>query len=109
MDDGVIQINKDKPASGPVIRLHENDNVLIARGDIAIGTKLAPPNTQSHHHARLSAGGDLSLAFVAAAVVENPHHHPVFDLPCCRVIWVDFQERFTLHVAQAFHIHKAGI
>jgi altronate hydrolase len=39
MDDGVIQI-KDKPASGPVIRLHENDNVLIARGDIAIGTKL---------------------------------------------------------------------
>jgi hypothetical protein len=40
MDDGVIQINKDKPASGPVIRLHENDNVLIARGDIAIGTKL---------------------------------------------------------------------
>lgn len=40
MDDGVIQINKDKPASGPVIRLHESDNVLIARGDIAIGTKL---------------------------------------------------------------------
>lgn len=40
MDDGVIHINKDKPASGPVIRLHEVDNVLIARGDIAIGTKL---------------------------------------------------------------------
>jgi len=40
MDDGVIHINKDKPASGPVIRLHEIDNVLIARGDIAIGTKL---------------------------------------------------------------------
>ena len=39
MDDGVIHI-KDKPASGPVIRLHENDNVLIARGDIGIGTKL---------------------------------------------------------------------
>ena len=40
MDDGIIHINKDKPASGPVIRLHESDNVLIARGDIAIGTKL---------------------------------------------------------------------
>ena len=39
MDDGVIKI-KDKPASGPVIRLHENDNVLIARSDIGIGTKL---------------------------------------------------------------------
>ncbi len=39
MDDGIIKI-KDKPASGPVIRLHENDNVLIARSDIGIGTKL---------------------------------------------------------------------
>ena len=39
MDDGVITI-KDKPAAGPVIRLHDSDNVLIARADIAIGAKL---------------------------------------------------------------------
>ena len=39
MDDGVITI-KDKPASGLAIRLHEIDNVLIARSDIAIGAKL---------------------------------------------------------------------
>ena len=39
MDDGVITI-KDKPAAGPVIRLHDNDNVLIARSDIAIGTRI---------------------------------------------------------------------
>jgi altronate hydrolase len=39
MDDSVIHI-KDKPASGPVIRLHEKDNVLIARCDIGIGTRL---------------------------------------------------------------------
>ncbi len=39
MDDGVITI-KDKPAAGLAIRLHEIDNVLIARSDIAIGAKL---------------------------------------------------------------------
>ena len=39
MDGGVITI-KDKPASGLAIRLHEIDNVLIARSDIAIGAKL---------------------------------------------------------------------
>ncbi len=31
---------KDKPASGPTIRLHDNDNVLIARTEIGIGAKL---------------------------------------------------------------------
>lgn len=31
---------KDKPAAGRAIRLHENDNVLIARSDVPIGTKL---------------------------------------------------------------------
>jgi altronate hydrolase len=35
----VIEI-KEKPATGVAIRLHEADNVLIARSDLAIGTKL---------------------------------------------------------------------
>ena len=39
MDDGVITI-KDKPAAGLAIRLHADDNVLIARSDIAIGARL---------------------------------------------------------------------
>ena len=39
MDDGVITI-KDKPAAGLAIRLHEIDNVLVARSDIAIGAKI---------------------------------------------------------------------
>jgi altronate hydrolase len=30
----------EKPAAGPVIRLHEADNVLIARANVEIGTKL---------------------------------------------------------------------
>jgi len=35
----VIEI-KEKPATGVAIRLHEADNVLIARSDLTIGTKL---------------------------------------------------------------------
>jgi len=35
----VIEIH-EKPAAGLAIRLHDNDNVLIARNDLAIGTKL---------------------------------------------------------------------
>ena len=31
---------KDKPATGQTIRLHDNDNVLIARTDLALGAKL---------------------------------------------------------------------
>ena len=31
---------KEKPATGVAIRLHEADNVLIARSDLAIGTKI---------------------------------------------------------------------
>ncbi len=31
---------KEKPAAGIAIRLHDNDNVLIARTDLAIGTKI---------------------------------------------------------------------
>src|SRR5262249_10175402 len=31
---------REKPASGQTIRLHENDNVLVARGDLALGAKL---------------------------------------------------------------------
>ena len=30
----------EKPAAGPVIRLHEADNVVIARSNVEIGTKL---------------------------------------------------------------------
>ena len=30
----------EKPAAGPVIRLHEADNVVIARANVEIGTKL---------------------------------------------------------------------
>src|SRR5690606_23879692 len=40
MDDGVITI-KDKPASGLAIRLHDSDNVLIARSDLPIGARIA--------------------------------------------------------------------
>ncbi|MFN7087425.1 MAG: UxaA family hydrolase [Burkholderiales bacterium] len=39
MADGIIEI-RDKPAAGQTIRLHEADNVLIARTDIAFGAKL---------------------------------------------------------------------
>ena len=35
----MIEIS-EKPAAGQAIRLHENDNVVIARYDLAIGTKL---------------------------------------------------------------------
>jgi altronate hydrolase len=35
----VIEIH-EKPAAGSAIRLHENDNVVIARTDLAIGAKL---------------------------------------------------------------------
>ena len=30
----------EKPAAGPVIRLHDADNVVIARANVEIGTKL---------------------------------------------------------------------
>ena len=30
----------DRPAAGPVIRLHEADNVVIARSNVEIGAKL---------------------------------------------------------------------
>ncbi len=39
MADGVIEI-RDKPAAGQTIRLHDTDNVLIARTEIGIGAKL---------------------------------------------------------------------
>jgi altronate hydrolase len=35
----VIEI-REKPATGVAIRLHEQDNILIARSDLAIGTKI---------------------------------------------------------------------
>ena len=31
---------RERPAAGLAIRLHDNDNVLIARSDLAIGTRL---------------------------------------------------------------------
>jgi altronate hydrolase len=33
---------REKPAAGHTIRLHEDDNVVVARTDIAIGTRLEP-------------------------------------------------------------------
>ncbi len=33
---------REKPAAGHTIRLHDSDNVVIARTDLAIGTKLEP-------------------------------------------------------------------
>jgi len=33
---------RDKPASGMTIRLHDTDNVVVARSDIAIGARLEP-------------------------------------------------------------------
>jgi altronate hydrolase len=37
----VIEI-REKPASGMTIRLHEQDNVVVARSDLALGAKLEP-------------------------------------------------------------------
>jgi len=39
MADGVIEV-RDKPATGQTIRLHDTDNVLIARTEIGLGAKL---------------------------------------------------------------------
>ena len=67
MDDGVIHI-KDKPASGPVIRLHESDNVLIARGDIAIGTKLDGGLTAK---SQVPAGHKIAARAIQTAMLRD--------------------------------------
>ena len=33
---------REKPTAGHTIRLHESDNVVVARTDLGIGTKLEP-------------------------------------------------------------------
>jgi altronate hydrolase len=65
----IIEI-KDKPASGQTIRLHDADNVLIARKDIALGEKLdngltSRGQVQAGHKiaARAIAKGDPILKY----------------------------------------------
>ncbi|WP_321909927.1 MULTISPECIES: altronate dehydratase family protein [unclassified Paraburkholderia] len=54
----------DKVIDGPVIRLHPDDNVVIARTDVAIGTKLG--TTQLLCRSQVAAGYKIACAPIAA-------------------------------------------
>ena len=54
----------DKVIDGPVIRLHPDDNVVIARTDVAIGTKLG--TTQLFCRSQVPAGYKIASAPIAA-------------------------------------------
>ena len=54
----------EKPAAGPVIRLHEGDNVLIARSNIEIGAKV------TDGMARKAAGGANEGGAAVGATVD---------------------------------------
>lgn len=54
----------DKVIDGPVIRLHPDDNVVIARTEVAIGTKLGA--TQLFCRSQVPAGYKISSTAIAA-------------------------------------------
>jgi altronate hydrolase len=58
----------DKQARGPVIRLHPNDNVLVARTDVGLGQSIPGENVVSR--AQVAAGYKI-------AARHNPKGEPV--------------------------------
>lgn len=54
---------REKPATGMTIRLHENDNVVVARSDLAIGTRLEPEGLVCR--SQVSAGFKIAARAIA--------------------------------------------
>ncbi len=62
----------EKPAAGPVIRLHDADNVVIARSIVEIGTRLGDGLTCRSRFC--GGGGGTSLMSAPAGIFKRLSH-----------------------------------
>jgi altronate hydrolase len=53
-----------KRISGPIIRLHPDDNIVVARTDVAIGTRIAG---EGHEGARISSRSQVPAGYKIAS------------------------------------------
>ena len=71
--------------------------------------ELAPPDAHAVDDSRPGAAADLHAAAVVTALVEDAHHAARGEPARLGVAWVHLQQRFTLDVAQALHVHEGRI
>ena len=73
---------RDRHAAGPTVRLHDKDNIVIARVDVGIGTPL--PGEGIASRSQVSAGHKISSVKIAkgdADYATTQINRPSFDQP----------------------------